>query len=136
MARLKKRSYKNRRNEIMKHTTTVSELVGTNESPISGNFIVSSNREFITRKVVVGVSILTNKTKDLSGLVSAVTQTRIDAPGVNFNPGNFFSVTLESPWTIQNSDGPVIEVECNRCGFSYSSKELIRGLCKTCIDKR
>jgi hypothetical protein len=119
----------------MKHTITTSELFGTNESPVGGNFVVSSNRDFITRRVVVGISTLTNKTKGLSGLVSVVTATRIDAPGVNFNPGDFFSVTLESPWTLQTNDGPVIEVECDRCGFSYPSKELSLGLCKTCVDK-
>jgi hypothetical protein len=120
---------------LMKYTITTSELSGTNESPIGGNFVVSSNRDFITRRVVVGISTLTNKTKGLSGLVSAVAVTRIDAPGVNFSPGDFFSVTLESPWTIQTDDGSVIEVECNRCGFSYPSRELSLGLCKTCIDK-
>jgi len=119
----------------MKHTITTSELTGTNESSVGGNFMVSSNRDFITRRVVVGISTLTNKTKGLSGLVSVVTATRIDAPGVDFSPGDFFSVTLESPWTLQTDDGPVIEVECDRCGFSYPSKELSLGLCKTCIDK-
>ena len=119
----------------MKHTVTTSELSGTNESPVGGNFIVSSNREFVTRRVVVGISILTNKSNGLSGLVSATTQTRIDAPDVHFKPGDFFSVTLETPWTIQNDDGPLVEVECNRCGFSYPIKKLTNGLCSTCIDK-
>lgn len=119
----------------MKHTIATSELFGTNESPVGGNFITSSNRDFITRRVVVGISTLTNKTKGLSGLVSVVTATRIDAPGVNFDPGDFFSVSLESPWTLQTDDGPVIEVECDRCGFSYPPKELSLGLCKTCIDR-
>ena len=119
----------------MKHTTTTSELTGTNESPIGGNFIIATNREFVTRKVVVGISTLYNKSKGLSGLVSAVTETRIDAPGVNFSPGDFFAVSLDTPWTLQTDDGPVIEVECNRCGFSYPSKELTRGLCSTCIDR-
>jgi hypothetical protein len=119
----------------MKYTITASELFGTNESPVGGNFIVSSNRDFTTRRVVVGISILTNKTKGLSGLVSVVTTNRIDAPEVNFSPGDFFSVTLESPWTIQTDDGPVLEVECNRCGFSYPVKSLSMGLCKVCIDK-
>lgn len=119
----------------MKHTVTTSELTGTNESPVGGNFITATNRDFVTRMVVVGVSTLYNKTKGLSGLVSAVTETRIDAPDVNFSPGDFFAVSLSTPWTIQNDDGPLIEVECNRCGFSYPQKKLVRGLCSTCIDK-
>ena len=119
----------------MKHTTSVSDLSGTNESPIGGDFIISLSRDFITRRVVVWNSILYNKSKGLSGMVSAVTSTRIDAVGTQFSPGDFFLVTLATPWIIQNSDGPVIEVECNRCGFSYPNKELVNGLCKWCIDK-
>ncbi len=119
----------------MKHTTTVSNLDGMNESPVGGDFIVSSNRDFVTRRVIVGVSILTNKSNGKSGTVTVVTATRVDAVGTNFKPGDFFSVTLASPWTVQTADGPVIEVECNRCGFSYSSKELTLGLCKVCTDQ-
>ena len=119
----------------MKYTTTVSELSGTNESPVGGDFIISSNRDFINRRVVVGVSTLYNKTKGLSALVSNIAVTRIDAVGTNFSPGDFFLVSLAVPWTVQTDDGPVIEVECNRCGWSYPQKELVNGLCKTCIDK-
>ncbi len=119
----------------MKHTTTISELSGTNESPIGGNFIISSNRDFITRRVVVGISTLYNKTKNLSGLVTAVTASRIDAGGTNFKPGDFFLVSLETPWVIQTSDGPVIEVECRRCGFSYPTKELVNDYCSVCRDQ-
>ncbi len=119
----------------MKHTTTVSNLDGVNESPIGGDFITSTNRDFVTRRVVVGVSVLSNKSNGRSGIVSVVTATRIDAPDTRFKPGDFFSVTLSTPWTLQTSDGPVIEVECNQCGFSYPSKELTLGLCKVCIDQ-
>jgi hypothetical protein len=119
----------------MKHTTTISDLSGTNESPVGGDFIISSNRDFVIRRVVVGVSTLYNKSKGLSGLVSAVTVSRIEAIGTKFESGDFFLVTLASAWTVQTDDGPVIEVECNRCGFSYPSKELSNGLCKWCIDK-
>lgn len=119
----------------MKHITTVLDLSGTNESPIGGDFIISSNRDFVTRRVVVGISTLYNKSKGLSGLVSVVTASRIDAVGTKFDPGDLFLVTLSTPWTLQTDDGPVIEVECNRCGYSYPSKELQNGLCKWCIDK-
>lgn len=119
----------------MKHTTTISELSGTNESPVGGDFITSTNRDFIIRGVVVGTSILYNKSKGLSGIVSVVTASRIDATGTKFSPGDLFLVSLASSWVVQNSDMPVIEVECNRCGFSYPNKELQNGLCKVCIDK-
>jgi hypothetical protein len=119
----------------MKHTVSVSDLSGFNESPLSGDFIVSSNRDFVTRRVVVGISILYNQTKKLFGIVSAVTPSRIDAPGTKFNSGDMFLVTLATPWVIQNSDGPVIEVECNVCGYSYPTKELSMGRCKWCIDQ-
>ncbi len=119
----------------MKHTTTVSVLDGMNESPVGGDFIVSSNRDFVTRRVIVGISVLTNKSNGKSGTVTVATATRVDASGTNFKPGDFFSVTLASPWTVQTVDGPVVEVECNRCGFSYPSKELTLGLCKVCQDQ-
>lgn len=119
----------------MKHTVEVSELSGTNESPVEGNFVVSTNRDFVNRHVVVGVSVLYNKFTGKSGVVSAITATQINTANVNFKPGDLFLVTLSTPWTIQNSDGPVIEVECNRCGFSYPQKELVNGKCKTCRDK-
>ncbi len=119
----------------MKHTTTVNNLDGMNESPVGGDFIVSSNRDFVTRRVIAGISVLTNESNGKCGIVTMATATRVDAVGINFKPGDFFSVTLASPWTVQTVDGPVIEVECNRCGFSYPSKELTLGLCKICIDK-
>ena len=34
-----------------------------------------------------------------------------------------------------NSDGPIIEIQCNLCGFSYPSSELTEGLCRWCVDK-
>ena len=70
----------------------------------------------------------------MSGIVSAVTASRIDAP-VYFKSGDLFRVTLDSAWTIQNEDVVVITIECRRCGFSYPSKELTNGLCKVCIDE-
>jgi len=118
----------------MERTTTITELSGHNESPIGGNFITSSNRDFVNRHVVAGSSELYNMSTGESGTVSAVTSSRIDAP-VYFKPGDFFRVTLDSDWILQNDDGPVITVECNQCGFSYPRKELVNGLCKTCIDE-
>ena len=118
----------------MKHTTTTSILSGTNESPVVGQFIVSTGRDFIVRGVVAGVSVLTNKTTGMSGLVTGVAAAQVNA-SVTFNPGDFFEVTLPTPWVIQTIDGPVIEVECNQCGWSFPSKVLTQGLCKVCIDK-
>jgi len=140
----------------MKHTTTTSILSGTNESPIVGFSVLSSNRDFVTRGVVVGVSILHNKTTGDYGPVTSVTATTIQATSagsagwlgghgwfeegwfgdfIRFAPGDFFEVVLAAPWIIQTVDGPVIDVECNRCGWSFPSKVLIGGLCKVCIDK-
>lgn len=112
----------------------ISILSGTNESPLGGNFIISSNRDFITRKVIAGVSKLINQTTGMSGLVTGVTPSRISA-NVAFNPGDFFEVILAAPWIIQTADGIVVDVECNRCGWSFPRKALIKGLCKACIDK-
>lgn len=118
----------------MKHTVEVTELSGFNESPIAGNFIKSS-RDFDTRNVTVGVSVLTNSMTGLSGTVTAVSDETITAAGMSFSPGDFFYVTLSAPWTLQNSDMPIIEVECKVCGFSYPRKQLVRGICSVCLDK-
>jgi hypothetical protein len=117
----------------MRVTRTVTELTGTNESPIGGNFIIDTGRSFVSQNVVSGVSILTNKSTNLSSLVTTVTATRLDA-NVAFKPGDFYSVTLSSAWTVQNSDGPIVDIECKRCGFSYPSWELTGGLCEWCVD--
>lgn len=119
----------------MKHTISITELSGVNESPTSGDFIISSNRDFIVRGVVVGVSTLYNKSTGVSGLVTARTASQIDATGVPFKPGDFFTVSLSSAWVLQNADMPVVEVECNICGFSFPSKELTLGRCKVCVDQ-
>ena len=119
----------------MRTTRTTSLLEGINEAPVSGNYIISANRDFVTRGVVVGVSTLYNKTTDTSALVTTVTATQINALGMVFKPGDFFQVSLAAPWMVQTDDGLVVDVECNRCGFSYPDKELIRGLCVTCRDK-
>jgi hypothetical protein len=119
----------------MRTTRTVSLLEGTNESPLAGDFVISSERDFIVRGVVVGVSTLYNKSSGVSGLVTAVASNRIDAIGVSFKPGDFFQVSLSSSWIVQTDDGPVVDVECNRCGFSYPNKELTGGLCKVCQDQ-
>ncbi len=119
----------------MRVTRTVSELVGTNESPLSGAFITSSNRDFVTKGVVVGVSTLYNQSNGTSALVTAVTASRIDALGLSFNPGDFWKVSLSAPWTVQQDGIPSIEIQCKRCGWSYPAKELIKGRCQTCTDE-
>jgi hypothetical protein len=119
----------------MKHTVEVTELTGLNESPVSGDYVISLSRDFTTRNVTPGVSVLYNASTGLHGTVSGVTSTTIAVSGLKCNPGDFYYVTLSAPWTIQNDDLPIIEVECNLCGWSYPSKELVRGRCKVCIDK-
>lgn len=119
----------------MKVTRTVSELTGVNESPLSGDYIESLNRDFVTRGVIVGVSTLYNQTNGLSALVSAVTASRIDAVGTDFRPGDFWKVSLPTPWTVQEDGTVLIEVQCKRCGWSYPKNTLVKGLCPTCVDQ-
>lgn len=143
----------------MKHTTTVYELQGMHDGPNASAYLISSTGDFITRGVLgshtfgcgnlygdghvyaeataesVSPSILYNMTKGISGFVQAITSTTILAENVPFSPGDFFIVTLPLGWTRQTVDGPVIEVECNVCGFSYPSKLLSRGKCKVCQDE-
>lgn len=119
----------------MRHTWTVSELSGLNRAQAAGDYIEDFERDFVTRGVVVGSSTLYNKSKGLSALVTGVTSTRVTATGTNFVPGEMYVVSLDTAWTVQTPDGPLIEVECNICGFSYPAKELTKGRCKVCIDK-
>lgn len=119
----------------MKVIRVVSELVGVNESPISGDYITSSERSFTSRGVVASSSVLYNQTKGLSAIVDAVTDSKIEAVGTKFDPGDLWKVTLDSDWTVQNDDGlPLVEIQCKRCGFSYPAKTLIKGRCQTCND--
>ena len=119
----------------MKVIRTVSELTGFNESPIGGAFITSSNRDFITRGVVVGISTLYNQTNATSALVTTVTSSRIDALGLSFTPGDLWKVSLATPWTVQDDSGiPLVESQCKRCGWNYPAKVLVGGRCPTCVD--
>jgi hypothetical protein len=119
----------------MKHTWTISELTGLNKALSLGEYIEDEERYFTTKGVVTGVSLLTNVDTGISSLVTSATETKVGAVGVTFQPGDFYIVTLASDYTMQNSDGPLIEIECSLCGFSYPSKELTNGRCKVCIDK-
>ena len=119
----------------MRTTRTVDYLEGTNESPASGDFIISSERDFVNRGVTAAASVLYNQSTGDYATVTAVTATRVDATGCAFKPGDFFQVSLPTAWTVQTDDGPVINVDCNICGFSYPNKEMNRGVCKTCQDK-
>jgi hypothetical protein len=119
----------------MKRTVEVTELSGFNESPVAGEYIISLSRDYTTRHVIAGVSVLSNHTTGLSAAVTGVTATMLSVPGLKCNPGDFYVVSLATPWTIQNDDLPIIEVECNLCGWSYPKKELVGGRCKVCIDK-
>ena len=118
----------------MKVIRTVSELFGVNEAPLRGDYIQSSNRDFITRGVIVGVSTLYNQTNGLSALVSAVTASRIDALGTDFYPGDLWKVSLPTPWTVQEDGRSLVEIQCKRCGWSYPAKTLVGGRCPTCVD--
>lgn len=118
----------------MRVVRTVSEFYGTNEAPIAGAYIQSSNRDFVTRGVVVGVSTLYNQTNGTSALVSTATATRLDAVGISFNPGDLWKVDLPTPWTVQEDGLVLVEIQCKRCGWSYPKKSLTNGLCQVCVD--
>lgn len=119
----------------MRTTWTISELSGINRAVASGDYVEDYERYFTTKGVAAGTCTLYNKSNGTSAVVSAATATRVTAAGIVFYPGDFYVVTLPTAYMMQNSDGPLIEVECNRCGFSYPAKELVKGLCEVCIDK-
>lgn len=116
----------------MKTIRTITEVSGFNDSPVAGEFITSGDRDFVAMGVTVA-STLTNAMTGLTATVTAVSGNRIDATGLWFNPGDFFYV--DCSWVVQNTDGPTVDVECKRCGWSYPAKDLVGNLCKTCIDK-
>ena len=118
----------------MRVTRMVSDLSGVNESPIGGDFIIDEGRSFVSQNVVTGISILYNQSKGLNAIVTNVTETRIDATGTNFSPGDFYIVSLATDWLVQNSDGPIYEVQCRVCGFSYPEKDMLNEVCKWCQD--
>ena len=120
----------------MKHTWTIDELSGINRAQAAGDYIEDYERYFATKGVVAdGTCTLYNVTKGIDAIVIAVTETKVTGGGTRFSPGDFYRVTLTTDYVMQNSDGALIEVECSLCGFSYPSKELVRGKCKVCIDK-
>jgi hypothetical protein len=119
----------------MKHTWTISELSGINRAQAAGDYIEDYERDFLTKGVVAVTDTLYNDTTGTSGAVSAVTDDKVTAAGMAFKPGDFYRVSITATYVMQNSDGPLIEVECNICGWSYPAKDLVRGRCKVCIDK-
>ncbi len=117
----------------MRRTWTIDELVGFHDAPTKLTYLSCSTGAFVTRGVTIGSSLLTNKTTMLGGLVTNLTETTILA-GVSFSSGDLFLVTLPTPYTMEDEFGPLIEIECRVCGFSFPSKELIKGRCKDCVD--
>jgi len=122
----------------VRHTWTVDELSGINKAPTRGTTVYAPEGNFVARGVVVGISMLYNMSTGQYGLVTAVTPTTLQATHggwyIDFSPGDFWRVLLAAPWVVQNEDGPLIEIECNICGFSYPRKGLVKGRCSRCID--
>ncbi len=136
-------------------TRTVSVLQGFNHTPYLGKLIKDPNQDFVRRGVVAGVSVVRRVKDNVHAVVTTVTPDTIEtagdwfadewfelprghwfsATGIEFEYGDFYEVTLVAPWVVQNSDSPILDVECRRCGFSYPKKELQNGLCEECIDE-
>lgn len=119
----------------MKSYFSVNELTGMNGSPVAGEFITEDGAKFI-RAGVNNTCTLYNKTANKSALVTTVTETRIDATGLFFNPGDAYLVTLPAAWTLTDPEDniPVVDIECKRCGFSFPKNKLVDGVCQVCYD--
>lgn len=120
----------------MKTYFSVNELTGMNGSPVAGEFITEPSAKFVRAGVTVGSSVLYNKETDKSATVTNVTETRIDATGVSFKPGQSYLVTLPSAWTLTDpaDNAPVVDIECKVCGFSFPQNKLTEGKCQVCYD--
>ena len=116
----------------MRTTHTITELDGAHHGAASLT-LNDPGQAFVVTGVVVGQSVLTNVDTGFSGVVSAVTETTVQST-VLFKPGDLYIVTLPVPWIVQNSDGPIYDVECKRCGFSFPTDELTDGWCQVCYD--
>jgi hypothetical protein len=120
----------------MKSYLQVDELTGMNRSPIAGEFITENDAKFLRAGVTVGLSVLYNMETGVSGTVTGATETRVDATGVPFKPGQPYIVSLPSDWTVTDpaDNIPIVDIECKRCGFSFPKKKLVEGYCKDCYD--
>lgn len=117
-----------------RHTVLIGTLTGFNTATSGGYCFTDRDRAFATQKAWPGIEIY-NMTTGTKGMILEVSGDQL-CTTIWFNPGDFYTIWLREAWILANSDGPIIEIDCRRCGFSYPRKELVRGLCKWCRDKR
>ena len=83
--------------------------------------------------IAVG-SKVENTSKGITGTVLNIGTGSV-ATDVLFDIGDFYVITLPTAQNLQTDDGPVIDVECKICGFSFPGTELIDDRCKICHDQ-
>lgn len=118
----------------MRVVRSIEELEGINHNHIPGITLVDTNARFVT-KGVDNTCTLYNETTQESATVTAVTEDTIEAGTLQWQVGDLYRVSLKAPYTVRTNIGPVIDVECKRCGFSCESNELIKGYCQDCYDE-
>ena len=118
----------------MRQQHTLSILSGFHEGPSASTSLYSS-WNFTNAGVAAGDTV-ENKSSGLSGTVSSVTDDNTLATDVNFNPGDFFEITLQTEYSVSTNIGPVYENLCKLCGKEVTTEELEShgGRCEECYD--
>src|SRR5574343_466151 len=116
----------------MRHVVLVGKFAGFNNSPSGGYFLIVRDRPLGDDNIWPGLTIHNNST-GVSGIILRIVDETVYTT-VWINPGEFYTICLSKPWTLANSDGPVIEIDCRLCGWSYPREQLVNGLCWTCQD--
>jgi hypothetical protein len=119
----------------MRQQHTLEILSGPHEGSTAGVNLVSS-WDFTTAGVQVGDAVI-NHTLGTSGTVQSLVNDNTLETDINFQPGDFFEVTLSTAWSVASNLGPVYELICKMCGKSCKSEELdsYDGRCKKCYDE-
>lgn len=118
----------------MRQQHSLNTISGFHEGTTSGATLKSS-WDFVTTGVQSLCSVR-NATRDLDGFVLSVSDRNTLITDINFEPGDFFEITLPTEWLMSSNILPTYELICNLCGFETKREilEAHRGLCKVCYD--
>lgn len=118
----------------MRQQHTLEVLSGFHEGPTASVSLYSS-WNFTTTGVQVG-DVVENKTQGTNGTVLIVSDENTLLTDINFEPGDFFEITLSTEWSMSSNLGPTYENICGLCGKQVTIGELDShsGRCKECYD--
>jgi hypothetical protein len=112
-------------------THSLTFISGCFNGPIAGTEVpLALDPAFVG--MTIG-TVIQNKSKETTGALTAINAASVTAD-ISFSPGDFYEITLGTPWVLQTTDGIVVDVECKQCGFCFPPSELIEGVCRVCFD--